>query len=266
MSNQIIEKLRDDNNYYGSYGKQFLSASSVRNLLFDPTNFGKHEKALPLLQGGYFHTLMLEPEKLDTYTIFGTKTRNNKEFNAFRKEHDLHQYDILLEHEKVMIESWADKLKSDLDVCSIIYEPTNEFEIPAITEIDKTKWKGKCDILRTEPFVVRLEDEFGDTSFMEYPNGAVIDLKTSGNIHKFKWSAKEYCYDAQAYIYKTLFNRPMLFIVIDKSSLQVKICPCSDDFYERGREKVEKAIRVYKKFFGHEATNNINNYLYSEIL
>ena len=81
---QVIQKLKEDEHYYGSFGKQYLSASNVRDLLFRPTEYGKLEKTLPLIQGGYFHTLMLEPEKLNTYHVLDVRTRNNKEFNAYK--------------------------------------------------------------------------------------------------------------------------------------------------------------------------------------
>ena len=33
---EIIEKLRDDENYYGEYGRQYLSNSDIRALLNNP--------------------------------------------------------------------------------------------------------------------------------------------------------------------------------------------------------------------------------------
>ena len=32
---EAIEKLRDDSNYYGEFGKQFISNSDIKTLLFD---------------------------------------------------------------------------------------------------------------------------------------------------------------------------------------------------------------------------------------
>jgi len=34
----------------------------------------------------------------------------------------------------------------------------------------------------------------------------IIDLKTTGNIDDFKWSARKYGYDSQCYIYQSLFG------------------------------------------------------------
>ena len=38
---QVLDKLRDDEHYYGDFGKQFLSNSDIRSLLTDPLGFKK---------------------------------------------------------------------------------------------------------------------------------------------------------------------------------------------------------------------------------
>ena len=64
---EILEKLRDDDNYYGEFGRQFLSNSDIYKLLNNPLDFGKPLEPMPaLLVGGYFHTAILEPGKLDS--------------------------------------------------------------------------------------------------------------------------------------------------------------------------------------------------------
>ena len=242
---RVLKKLQNDKDYYGEFGRKYLSASNVRSLLYEPTRYGQFEKTLPLIQGGYFHTLMLEPEKLKEYHVLDCKTRNNKEFNGYRAENNLHQYDILLSHEVEKINTWADKMTSNFELYNMIYDSKNKFEVPNITTIGGLDWKGKCDILGED---------------------YVYDLKTSGNVHKFRWSCKEYCYDAQAYIYQTLFNKPMRFIVIDKTTLEIKIADCSEEFIDSGQQKVENAIKVYKKFFGDEADDDIDSFIYREKL
>ena len=98
------------------------------------------------------------------------------------------------------------------------------------------QFKGKADILGTD---------------------RIIDLKTTSNIDEFRWSARKYGYDSQAYIYQTLFDRPMVFYVIDKKTGKMGMYETSDDFVSRGRDKVERAIEVYDRFFGADATHNI---------
>ena len=91
-------------------------------------------------------------------------------------------------------------------------------------------WKGKADIIN--------EDE-----------QLIVDLKTSADVSKFKWSAQKYNYDSQAYIYKEMFGYDMLFIVMDKTTHQIGIFDCSDEFYESGRDKVVRATEAYELFF-----------------
>ena len=67
---KVIEKLRDDEHYYGSFGKKYLSNSDIRTLLTNPLALGKPSEPRPaFLVGGYFHTCILEPDKLQKYTV-----------------------------------------------------------------------------------------------------------------------------------------------------------------------------------------------------
>ena len=43
--NEIIEKLKIDEHYYGDFGKQYLSNSDISTLLKDPLALGKPSKA-----------------------------------------------------------------------------------------------------------------------------------------------------------------------------------------------------------------------------
>ena len=63
---KVLQKLKNDEDYYGDFGNQFLSNSHVGRLLKDPLNVFKPSKPSPaFLIGGYFHTLILETEKLE---------------------------------------------------------------------------------------------------------------------------------------------------------------------------------------------------------
>jgi hypothetical protein len=66
----VIEKLRDDKNYYGDFGKKYLSNSDIKALLTNPLALGKPSEPRPaFLVGGYFHTAILEPDKLKKYRV-----------------------------------------------------------------------------------------------------------------------------------------------------------------------------------------------------
>ena len=108
-----------------------------------------------------------------------------------------------------------------------------DYEIPGITKIGNYMWKGKADI-------VNHEDKL------------VVDLKTTGDISKFRWSASKYNYDSQAYVYRELFGYDMVFVVIDKTTHQIGIFDCSDEFYASGKDKVNRAMDAYELFYDTE--------------
>ena len=78
---EIYDKLRDDEHYYGDFGKQFLSNSDISTLLKNPKDLHKPKPSSPaLLVGGYFHTAILEPDKLNRFKIVEANTRNTKAY------------------------------------------------------------------------------------------------------------------------------------------------------------------------------------------
>ena len=262
---KILKKLQKDSEYYGKFGKQFLSASNIRQLLYKPTDFNKSEKTLPLLQGRYFHTKILEPEKIDTIPVFNASSRTTNAFKQYKIEQQLDQYDVLLTKEKEVLDDLVDKMLSNWTVFDLIYGVNTEYEVPNIKEIHGHMFKGKCDVLVHEPFELEIEHD-GQTFIMDYPDGAVVDLKTSSDIFKFRHSCSAYCYNSQAYIYQQLFGKPFVFVAIGKNDGLLKVFPTSQEFIDKGEDNVKKAIKVYEKFFSNDAPCDINDYIYTEVL
>jgi hypothetical protein len=240
MQNNIIEQLKDDSNYYGKVGQQYLSNSDIYSLLKNPRNFRKKEKSLALIEGGYFHTAMLEPHKLKEYSVMDVSSRATKGFKEYIKDNDLHPYDVLLTKEVEKINTWVDAMKSNFVMYTDIYAEGNVYEKPAVTNMFGVDWKGKADIITQT---------------------RVIDIKTTGNVDKFKWSANDYNYDSQAYVYEQLFGKPVEFYIIDKTTLKLKIAKPSPETILRGRDKVLKAIEVYNKFFAEDSAEDITQYI-----
>jgi len=227
---KVVKKLRDDEHYYGEFGKQYLSNSDISALLKDPLSFkAPSQMTSAFLVGGYFHTSILEPEKLNKYKVIKSTTRNTKMYKEM-SEGEL----CLLQHEADKIELMREKILAN-NVCKdYIYGSTKDtrtkYEEPGIIELFGNMWKGKADIIN--------EDE-----------RLIVDLKTSADVNNFRSSAYRYNYDSQAYIYREMFGYDMLFIVIDKTTHQIGIFDCSDDFYASGRDKVVRATEVYELFF-----------------
>ena len=234
MDKKIIEKLKQDEHYYGDYGKQFLSNSDISILLKNPKMLRENKpKTTAMVIGGYFHTAILEPNKLKSFKIIESSTRNTKKYK------EISDGEIcLLQHEVDKIELMTEAMMDNKICRSLIRGSTNsginvEYEIPGITELFSNKWKGKADVINHEEKLV-------------------IDLKTTSDIDKFRWSASKFNYDSQAYIYSNLFGYEMLFIVIDKETLQIGLFDCSPDFYKSGEEKVRKASDAYDLFYKTE--------------
>ena len=226
---KILQRLCNDEDYYGEFGNQFLSNSHVGKLLKDPLRAFEPSKPSPaFLVGGYFHTCILEPDKLEKYKVVKSTTRNTKAYK------DVAGGELcLLQHEVDTIDLMRKKVMAN-DICADLIMGTdgklNDFEVPMITELFGNKWKGKADIVN-------------------HNEKLIIDLKTTADIDKFQWSASKYNYDSQAYIYSKLFGYEFLFIVIDKNSHQIGMFDCSPQFYERGEDKVRKASEAYDLFY-----------------
>ena len=226
---EVLKALEDDTNYYGDFGKKYLSNSDIGTLLTNPLALGKQQAQRPaFLVGGYFHTAILEPDKLKNFKIVEATTRNTKAYKEISGGEM-----CLLKHEVDQIELMTEKML-DNEVCRDLIRSGNvKYEQPEITELEGQMWKGKADIIN-------------------HDEKLIIDLKTTADITKFKYSASKYNYDSQAYIYSKLFGYEMLFIAIDKNTHQIGIFDCSPEFYERGQDKVKRAVEAYELFYKSE--------------
>ena len=232
--NALLEKMYDDDFYYGYLGKNALSSSAVKMLNKSPkhyhfvTKYGQ-SSSTNLEVGNFVHTMILEPHEFENrFHIANCQSRNAKVFKEARS----HTQKICLtkkEYDDNM--RVVDAALRNEEVLQIIQGC--EFEIPAVGMINGLPFRAKADILH---------DEF---AFM-------ADLKTTSDVHAFRYSADKYGYDAQAYIYTTLFNVPIKqfkFVAVDKGSLDIGIFTITEDFVARGKQKVDEACDIYRNFF-----------------
>lgn len=213
-----IEKLKED--YYSV--KEYLSNSDIKALLKDPASFKKDtEPTVQMLKGSYFHAKLIEPEKLGEIMIVDASTRTTNKYKELGKL-------ALLKSEAEELDMMVSAVKKNMELYNMIYDDVFGYEVPAITTIMGHMWKGKADIVKRD---------------------VVYDLKTTSDLDKFKWSARDYNYDSQAYIYNQLFGKEVVFIVVEHGSCRTAVVDCSEDFLDMGKQKVERALENYNKFF-----------------
>lgn len=225
---EILANMYDDSFYYGYLGKNALSSSSIKTLLSSPktyyftTKYGSGETQA-LRDGRLFHTMILEPEKLDDIIFVEAATKASKEYKLAKETGK----EVYTKSEKKAAERLCDALLRNEAVKEYLIKA--EYEVPQIAMIDGIPIRAKADILK------------GNT---------IIDLKTTTGIKDFRYSADKYSYDLQAWLYKEMFGVDnFVFVVIDKGSLDIAIFECSDEFYERGKQKFEQGISNFKYFF-----------------
>ena len=246
MEENIITLLRNDKEYYNGEGRKYLSNSDISTLLKNPEQYGvPRPDNKNFAEGRYFHQILLEPEKAKDVVWVDATSRSTKKYKEFIE--DSGKEVALLRPEKENRESLASKMKSNLDFVELIYAEGNVFEEPNIVSYKcddiTTEWKGKADIVHKD---------------------YVIDIKTTSSIDDFRWNARKYNYDSQAYIYQLLFGKPMMFLAVEKQTGRLGMFTGNEDFYIRGKEKMHKAIAVYQKFFSEESTKDIKNYYLKE--
>tara|TARA_R100000951_G_scaffold23034_1_gene19094 strand:- start:3174 stop:3905 length:732 start_codon:yes stop_codon:yes gene_type:complete len=241
---EAIEKLRDDEHYYGEFGQKYLSNSDIGALLKNPRDFKKKQPDNPAFaKGRYFHQLILEPEKARVWDFVDVGSRSTKAYKEYCLENEVAF--ALLEKERDDVQHCVKSMLGHMDLFEDIRHSEAEYEVPAIKQIAGEMWKGKADIVHPE---------------------MVIDLKTTSNIADFRWSAKKYNYDSQAYIYSQMFGRPLVFYVVEKGTGTIGVFETSPTFIEGGEAKVRKAVEQYRKFFGDNPIENLDAYFIHEIL
>lgn len=241
---QILELLKNDNEYYNGIGRNYLSNSDINTLINNPRMFGrKSEPTLAMLQGSYFHTACLEPLKLKNFVLVDASTRTTNIYKDACKEYNTGF--MLLKKEAEEVDEMVNALMANRELSKLVWDNGIKYEVPVIGEINNLMWKGKCDIIN------------GDF---------IYDLKTTTSLDDFKYSAKKYNYDSQVAIYEQLTGKKMAFIVIEKGSNRLGFYQVSDEFREAGWVKIGKAMENYSKFYGSNPTEDVSQYYLNSYL
>lgn len=230
---EILEKMRDDEFYYGYLGSNALSSSSCTYLLDSPLKYqrslsGVSQYSDAFSLGSLVHYRILEPEKFYNMNFVNVKSKRTKMYQEAVAEYGASKTFTLTE--KYNAEDLSDVFLNNSICTSMLHNA--KYEEPMMGEIDGIPFRGKADALS---------------------NIGLLDLKTtSGGIRSFRKSAFKYNYDMQCYIYCTLFDvsyKEFTWAVIDKSSKGLGIFKCSKDFYKSGKAKTEAAINIFRDYF-----------------
>ena len=223
---KILQRLCNDEDYYGEFGNKYLSNSHVGKLLKDPLRAFEPSKTSPaFLVGGYFHTCIIEPDKLEKFKVVKSTTRNTKAYK------DVAGGELcLLQHEVDTIELMRDKVMAN-DICKDLITLGNvEYEKPMITELFGNQWKGKADIVN-------------------HDEKLIIDLKTTGeggaSPEKAIKTIANLNYHIQAAHYlETVQAKEFNFIFVEKVyPFAVGIYKLDKDALLEGRSLREQALK-----------------------
>lgn len=234
---ELIQKMYDDEFYYGYLGKAAMSSSSLKKMLLSYDDYledierQKEEAKIPkaerpvkkaLQLGRLVHVGILEPHKMDEYFHFvDTKIRRGA---VWQEELSNNQNkEVCLLKDKLWVEDMKDAVYSHSQASKLLSD--GDPEVPAIDYIQGMPIRGKADWLR---------DDY------------IVDLKTTNNIDDFDYNCTMFGYDIQAYLYTLLFKRSkFVFIAVDKKTFKVEVKLASQAMIEEGKHKVERAIENY---------------------
>lgn len=241
----ILAKISNsDEEYFNGAGKGFLSKSSCGALLGDVREFLlPKQDNINFELGSYFHHLLIEPDKATLDHVVKSSTRTTKVYKQYCADNNIPF--AVLESEKDNIELCAKAMQALVEFNNLIFSMDAEYEVAGITDFGGLMWKGKADIIT---------------------NDLVVDLKTTGDISRFARSAYAFNYDVQAFIYRKIFGKEMLFLAVCKKTATCGWFTCSEEFYSSGERKAQRAVEVYNEYFGENATKDPQKYFITKTL
>ena len=239
----IVDRLQDDAEYYGDYGGQFLHNSDIYTLLNNPQDYGKKQSdTLPMLLGRAFHEMLLFNNHSQPY--IDASTRNTKIYKSELEDYD--EEIVMLKKEYEQLSELKRAAQEHPVISDVLSTKGIKKEVPSAGYLTDNEiiWACKADIVT---------DDY------------IYDVKTTSSLSGFRHSSKTYNYDSQAYIYSTMFQKPMRFLVVEKGTGCIGLFDTSEEAYLRGREKVEQAEELYIKYFRDKKDDVLNHYTHGTI-
>jgi exodeoxyribonuclease VIII len=240
--------LSDDNVYYSD--SQFVSNSMLSLLNKSPQHLERmlkgHKEESPALNfGKAFHTVVLEPEKVNTeIAVFEGKARRGKAWDEFKSDNESNTIITEPEYNKIL------KMRSTLCTPEQSYEfiENSIHEVVNVWEMLGVNCKGKVDCV------------------YESDNGKIlIDVKTTqdSSPEAFKRSAYKYGYHRQAAFYMDGMGADEFwFAVVEKEApYRAGLYKASDEFLNNGRREIGDLLDKYRKYFV-DKSKDINEYYF----
>lgn len=227
----LIDNAYSDEFYYGYLGKTAFSSSNLKLLLDSPKSYhyamkyGNESSSQALRDGHLFHTMMLEPEKLEDIVFVDVQSKNSKLYKDAVAEYP----DVFTAKERDDAERLVDAISKNSRAMELMRD--SRTEIPAVDNLFGYPFRAKADILKN--------------------SGGIVDLKTTIDVRNFDRSAYKFRYFLQVYIYCQLFKcsyKDFKFLCIDKKNLDIAVWDVSREFYEVGEEQVQRAIEIYEEY------------------
>jgi len=225
----LLDKMVDDDFYYGFCGKTMLSSSTIKNIL-DGSFFQAETQLSKQTKDAYnigrlYHMGLLERDKLeDNAIIADCKTRAGKEYKQLISEHGEDWVYTKTQWQKMV--DIIDKVKENHQ--ELLHDHVH-CEMPAITMLKGIPFRGKADMISFE-------------------KQTIVDLKTTSRLSHFEESAVNYDYDIQLYIYCNMFGiKPTSFywLALEKRTGDTEYFVGSDALYYSGKQKTEQAIEMF---------------------
>lgn len=242
--NEIIQKMYDDNFYYGYLGQNALSSSAIKKLTKSPKAYNLsllgNSESTALTLGSLVHLSILEPEKFLELNFVDVQSRNTKKFKE-ELEKNPNSY-TMKEQQSAMYLS--DAVFNNSEAMELLRG--KETEKPAISEIMGLPFRGKADAIG---------------------NGMIVDLKTCQDVESFRYDARKFKYQSQVFIYCNLFGidyKDFVFLAVDKQANDIGIFNVSEEFYYQGESQVEYGVNVYNNYIKNGG--DIENYTVKGIL